>query len=102
MAPHNAHTEAILSGPSTHLRLLVPFLFPPLTVSQPAVFKAVQRFRKGSAGGLSGLRPEHVKLALKDAPARRERALASLPGGPQAGAHIEHKRRRVNRKYVVK
>ena len=29
MAPHNAHTEAILSGPSTHLRLLVPFLFPP-------------------------------------------------------------------------
>ena len=38
----------------------------------------MRRFRRGSAPGPSGLRPEHLTVTLQSAPGRRERALASL------------------------
>ena len=48
---------------------------PQLTFGQSEVEKAVRKFRRGSAPGPSGLRPEHLKAALQAAPGRRERAL---------------------------
>ena len=51
---------------------------PPLTIGQLDVLKCVGRFRAGSAPGPSGLRPEHLKLAFKAPPARKQKALESL------------------------
>ena len=42
------------------------------------VEKAARKFRRGSAPGPSGLRPEHLHVALQAAPGRRDRALQSL------------------------
>ena len=39
---------------------------------------ATNKFRKGSAPGPSGLRPEHLKSVLRAAPNRRDRALSNL------------------------
>ena len=49
-----------------------------LTFSQIDVEKAVKRFRRGSAPGPSGLRPEHLLVAVWAAPGRRDRALQGL------------------------
>ena len=38
----------------------------------------VKKFRRGSAPGPSGLRPEHLRTCLQAAPGRRQRALQSL------------------------
>ena len=51
---------------------------PQLSFSQVEVDKAVKKFRRGSAPGPSGLRPEHVKSTLQAAPGRRDKALQSL------------------------
>ena len=51
---------------------------PQLTFTQMEVLKSVDRFRNGSAPGPSGLRPEHLKAALRSAPNRRDRALHNL------------------------
>ena len=48
---------------------------PQMSFGQAEVEKAVKKFRRGSAPGPSGLRPEHLKVALQAAPGRRERAL---------------------------
>jgi hypothetical protein len=50
----------------------------PLSFTQQDVMKAVGKFRRGSAPGPSGLRPEHLKCALKAAPNRGDRALEGL------------------------
>jgi hypothetical protein len=69
-AKHPPATEELGPLPETDVA--------PLIFSQLEVHKAVQRFRRGSAPGPSGLRPEHVKSALKAAPGRRDRTLQSL------------------------
>jgi hypothetical protein len=52
---------------------------PPLSFSQAQVKKASLSFRPGSAPGPSGLRPEHLRAALKGAPPNRaDSALAGL------------------------
>ena len=52
---------------------------PPLVFTQLEVFKAVKSFRKGSAPGPSGLRPEHLKVAVKSpSPNRSDKALEAL------------------------
>ena len=51
---------------------------PQICFTQLEVAKAVKKFRRGSAPGPSGLRPEHLHVALQAAPGRRERALQSL------------------------
>ncbi|MED5469236.1 MAG: reverse transcriptase domain-containing protein, partial [Cyanobacteriota bacterium] len=50
----------------------------PLSVSTFQVCKAALSFNKGSAGGTSGLRPEHLKVVLQASNARRESAAAAL------------------------
>ena len=50
----------------------------PISFTQLDVYKAAQRFRKGSAPGPSGLRPEHLKIALQAAPNRKDKALQAL------------------------
>jgi hypothetical protein len=50
----------------------------PLSVSSQEVLKAATRFRKGSAPGPSGLRPEHLRSALLSFPTRRDGALTAL------------------------
>ena len=67
---HPRATSAPPPAPTTDL--------PQLSFSQVEVEKAMRRFRRGSAPGPSGLRPEHLKVSLQSAPGRRERALASL------------------------
>ena len=51
---------------------------PQISVSQMEVAKAVKKFRRGSAPGPDGLRPEHLSATLQAAPGRRDRALQSL------------------------
>ena len=51
---------------------------PQISFGQAEVEKAVRKFRRGSAPGPSGLRPEHLRVALQAAPGRRDRALQSL------------------------
>ena len=51
---------------------------PQLSFGQVEVDKAAKKFRRGSAPGPSGLRPEHLRVALQAAPGRRDRALQSL------------------------
>ena len=57
-------------------------LQPPITdqvaFSQVEVEKAAKKFRRGSAPGPSGLRPEHLLVAVQAAPGRRDRSLQSL------------------------
>ena len=60
-------------------RLQVPGTdLPQVSFAQTDVDKAARRFRRGSAPGPDGLRPEHLRVALQAAPGRRERALQSL------------------------
>ena len=49
-----------------------------LVFNQIEVEKAVKKFRRGSAPGPTGLRPEHLRVALQAAPGRRDRALQGL------------------------
>ena len=51
---------------------------PQLVFNQVEVDKGVKRFRRGSAPGPTGLRPEHLRVALQAAPGRKDRALKSL------------------------
>ena len=51
---------------------------PQLTFTSAEVEKMVKKFRRGSAPGPSGLRPEHLRVCLQAAPWRRQRALQSL------------------------
>ena len=51
---------------------------PQISFSQAEVEKAARRFRRGSAPGPSGLRPEHLLVTLQAAPGRRDRALQGL------------------------
>ena len=52
---------------------------PQMRFTQLEVYKAVKSFKKGSAPGPSGLRPEHLKVALKSpSPNRADKALEAL------------------------
>ena len=51
---------------------------PPLSFTQLEVLKTAESFRRGSAPGPTGLRPEHIKCALKAVPNRSDKALKSL------------------------
>ena len=51
---------------------------PQLTFTQLEVDKSVKKFRRGSAPGPTGLRPEHLRVALQAAPARTDRVRKSL------------------------
>ena len=51
---------------------------PQLSFTSTEVEKMVKKFRRRSAPGPSGLRPEHLKVSLQAAPGRRQRALQSL------------------------
>ena len=65
--------------PATGPPIITPTTdIPQLTFGQAEVEKAVRKFRRGSAPGPSGLRPEHLKVTLQAAPGRRERALETL------------------------
>ena len=51
----------------------------PMTFSQKDVFKAIKSFKKGSAPGPSGLRPEHIKCVVKSpSPSRADKALEAI------------------------
>ena len=67
---HPEATSAPLIPPNTDL--------PQISFTQVEVEKAAKKFRKGSAPGPSGLRPEHLRVGLQAAPGRRDRALQSL------------------------
>ena len=50
-----------------------------MVFTQKEVFNAVKSFRRGSAAGPSGLRPEHLKVAVKSpSPNKSDRALEAL------------------------
>ena len=52
---------------------------PPMRFSQEQVAKAIKTFKPGSSPGPSGLRAEHLKAAIKSAPAnRKEKALEAI------------------------
>ena len=52
---------------------------PQLSFSQQDVFKSVKSFRRGSALGPSGVRPEHLKAVLKSpSPNKADKALQAL------------------------
>ena len=52
---------------------------PPMRFSQEQVAKAIKTFKPGSAPGPSGLRAEHLKVAVKSAPANRsDKALEAV------------------------
>ena len=50
----------------------------PLSFTSTQVVKAALKFNKGSAGGPSGLRPEHLRVVLQFSNARRDSAAVSL------------------------
>ena len=50
----------------------------PLSFTSTQVVKAALKFNKGSAGGPSGLRPEHLRVVLQSSNARRDSAAVSL------------------------
>ena len=82
MAPQNPTTEAILRAkhpPASSNPGPTPTSeAPPLSITPMEVEKAVKKFRRGSVPGPSGLRPEHVKGALKAPPNRSDKALSGL------------------------
>jgi hypothetical protein len=70
IAPHNADTLAALQGkhPPSAVNLTLPDppddTTPALQVTPDEVLRAVLSFRNGSAGGLDGLSPQHLKDLL--------------------------------------
>ena len=84
MAAHSRATEQEMrnkpppaSGPSS-FQPSTPDV-PQLQFTRAEVEKAAFSFRKGSAPGPSGLRPEHLRVTLKGAPINRtEKAGAAL------------------------
>ena len=50
----------------------------PISFTSTSVLKHGLKFRKGSAPGPSGLRPEHLRVVLQSTSARRDSALVSL------------------------
>ena len=82
MAPQNRATEANLRAKHppapSELGPLPTTEVSPLSITLLEVEKSVKKFRRGSAPGPSGLRPEHVKAALKAPPNRSDKALAGL------------------------
>ena len=50
----------------------------PLSFTSTQVVKAALKFRKGSAGGPSGLRPEHLRVVLQSTNTRRDSAAVAL------------------------
>ena len=82
LAEHNRATEAEMRD--KHPPASQPMPPPPITEAQPLSFdqqtvkKGVQSFKRGSAPGPSGWRPEHLKTALTSAPGRRDKALENL------------------------
>ena len=50
----------------------------PLTLYGPDVYKAALKFKKGTAAGPSGLRPEHLRVVLQSPAIRREGASNTL------------------------
>ena len=50
----------------------------PLSFTSTQVVKAALRFNKGSAGGPSGLRPEHLRVVIQSSNTRRDSAAVSL------------------------
>ena len=68
------HPEATGADPADPIHTDLP----QLSFGQVEVDRAVKKFRRGSAPGPSGLRPEHIRVVLQAAPGRRDRALQSL------------------------
>ena len=65
-----------------HPQSQVPLLHPdpessPLRLQASQILKAVTSFKRGSALGLSGLRADHLKVAVKAGP-RADRAVDSI------------------------
>ena len=52
--------------------------YPQISFSQEEVEKAARKFRRGSAPGPSGMRPEHLTVILQSAPGRRNSAVQEL------------------------
>ena len=79
MAPLNATTEAELRRlhppPAHPLGPLPETEAQQLSFSEEDILLGVDRFRKGSAAGPSGLRPEHLIFVVRAAPNRRDRAI---------------------------
>ena len=67
---HPAATGPVELPPDTEV--------PQVKLSHLQVQKAVERFRRGSAPGPSGMRPEHLKTILRSAPNRSDGALTAL------------------------
>ena len=82
MAPQSRATQDTMKGkhpPSPGpLQPSPTTAHPQLTFSQLEVEKAARRFRRGSAPGPSGMRPEHILVTLQAAPGRRDKALQGL------------------------
>ena len=80
MAPDTAATRAKLQAkhPAAPAPQIPATVMPQLTFSKEEVKKSVRKFRRGSAPGPSGLRPEHLQATLQAAPGRSDRALETL------------------------
>ena len=82
MADHTAATERQMRSkhplPQRPVGPLPTTEHSPITFISSNVLKLALNFRKGSAPGPSGLRPEHLRVVLQCTSARRDSALASL------------------------
>ena len=82
MADHTAATERQMRSkhplPQRPVGPLPTTEHSPITFISSNVLKLALNFRKGSAPGPSGLRPEHLRVVLQCTSARRDSALVSL------------------------
>ena len=82
MAEHSRQSVKIMRekhpAPQNPLGNLPTTDHAPLSVTSTQVVKAALRFNKGSAGGPSGLRPEHLRVVLQSSNTRRDSAAVAL------------------------
>ena len=82
MAEHNRETVKIMRDKHPAARQPIGGLpstdHAPLSFTSSHVIKCALKFRKGSSGGPSGLRPEHLRVVLQSSNNRRDSAAVSL------------------------
>ena len=82
MAPPNKETLKVMREkhpPASRPMGPIPTTeYAPLSVTPTAVLESATKFKKGTASGPSGLRPEHLRVALLSSTTRRDPALNNL------------------------
>ena len=82
MAEHNRETVKIMKEKHPDAQHPIGDLpttdYAPLSFTSSQIIKSALKFKKGSAGGPSGLRPEHLRVVLQSTNTRRDSAAVSL------------------------